>query len=161
MKNYQTINQVAIDSLRTDTRGQLDRKLDNARKKDANWLVEAIEAEQERRLSDENLNPPTIRSHLITKAKAGKICTYGDMADMLGVEWMNIRFKLPRLLGEVLDLMHDEDLPLLTALVADANSKNCGEGFFKKAKQLGHEFENDLVFQKEERRRVFDHWQNK
>jgi hypothetical protein len=50
--------------------------------------------------------------------------------------------------------------PLLTVIVTSQKGV-CGDGFFQMARRNGHKFSDQVEFQQQEQKRVFDYWKDR
>jgi hypothetical protein len=155
---YSKPDQEMLDKLSSMSPKELGDLYDNADRLSALWLKDAIILERELRLSEGHLNVQNFIKYLGQEAKNRNICRYGDLTDLLGVEWNQARRKIFRILGEVLDEVHSAGQPLLCVIVVDSQTGSCGAGFFKKARELGYEFDDEAAFEREQRQKVFDYW---
>lgn len=84
-----------------------------------------------------------VRSFLIERARntGDELISYQKLSDecKLGLDMSRIdhRAEIGRILGEISSYEHQNDRPLLSALVVRAGDNYEGDGFFKLAEELG------------------------
>lgn len=100
---------------------------------------------------------------LVTKAKAGKTVTYGEIAPMVGLDMAlaDDRNQMADILREIALHEHEAGHPLLTAVVVHAQDPcEPGPGFFKLAKELNlMQGSGQSAYFWAELQRVFEYWQ--
>lgn len=82
-----------------------------------------------------------VRSYLIDVAKKQQITHYQDLCDncKLGLDMSNPsdRNKVGAILGDILEFEHNNQRPLLSALVVHKGDQKIGYGFFEICESLG------------------------
>lgn len=141
---------------------QLKSYSNNARRHlpDAQWLLEAVSAEQINRGGTISVNPHSVRELIIEYARRGDTLTYGEIAKRFNVSWPRIRHILPKHLGAICEIEHTNARPLLSCLVVDKNTGKCGDGFFKMAGILEIVVGDRDQYLRHEQQRVFDYWKD-
>ncbi|KAF1702443.1 hypothetical protein CSC66_11170 [Pseudoxanthomonas kaohsiungensis] len=77
---------------------------------------------------------------LLELAKAKKLASYSEVAPLIGLDMAQPqdRDEIARKLGDIVFFEHDNDRPMLTALVVhQGGDNNPGEGFFSAAEKIG------------------------
>lgn len=105
-------------------------------------------------------------NELIRLARNKKLASYSEVSPLVGLS-MDIeehRDKIAELLGEIVHHEHENNRPMLTALVVHkGNDNNPGEGFFSIATELGYfdgsrEQISRLTFWANQVTNVHNHW---
>jgi len=100
---------------------------------------------------------------LMDAASRGKPVYYGELAKLMELNMMDEgdRTKLFKLLENITVYEHKEGRPLLSAIVISRANKMPGYGFFKLARRLGVQKQDNTTFFYAEVRKVFDYWRGK
>ena len=100
---------------------------------------------------------------LIQRARSKKYVSFGQLAEVLGREWNEVRFKIPGYLGELLVICKKQNWPAFSAIVVkkeDIESGNLADGTLKGlvsgAKDAGFDFGDSAEFVKEQQRLIFE-----
>lgn len=109
-----------------------------------------------------------IREYIIDLAANGKTISYQELSNecQLGLDMSSPgdRSKIAGLLGDISTYEHNNNRPLITALVVAKGTTMQGDGFYKLAEQFGFGswkiLKRDL-FDIQEIKRCFDFWKNK
>jgi hypothetical protein len=159
MPDYANPDPTLLEKLKSVSDADLAMFLENAKAKlpDARWFVDAIVTEQVNRGGFRNMTADSVREIILRYARRGECCTYKNISDELGIGWSQAHRRMPPILGQVSEMEHDCDRPLLTAIVVSQKGK-CGGGFLEMAKRAGANFTNRERFQAEEQSKVFEYW---
>jgi hypothetical protein len=112
----------------------------------------------------ENTMHQKIYAKLREVARSGRLITYGELAPLANLDLASLadRTKLANILGEISTHEHEQNRPLLSAVVVLGGESVPGEGFFKLARDLGvHTGGNpdqNLAFFVREINRVYAEW---
>jgi len=99
----------------------------------------------------------TVYEKLKKIARAKKTITYSKLGEMIGFGGHDPR--LWQILAKICRYEHQQDRPMLSAVVNIHEKNRPGKGFFKVARQLGvHQGKSDAEFFKNELCRVYDYW---
>lgn len=102
--------------------------------------------------------------HLVMVARAGRTTTYGEVAELLGLEINNPQHR-ERMIRLLLDIACNESAvgrPLLSIVVVQAEIGYPGRSFFLLARELGtNNCSDDRSFFSYELKRVHDFWQRR
>jgi len=95
-------------------------------------------------------------------ARARRLITYGEVAEVVDLDWRKNYGKCRQIFVILKRICADEvrqGCPMLGAMVVGKRSNIPGEGFFTSARKLGF-FQGDdkLAFWTGERERVYDYW---
>ena len=96
-------------------------------------------------------------------AKSGQVIHYSKIAPLAGLEMslQEDRNHIANILDEISIFEHNQNRPLLSAVVIHKEDNIPGQGFFKMARGVGLYKGNDnFLFFIEELRHVHDYWQN-
>ena len=152
---------------RADRLGMSDLALSLSHSKE--FAVASVVGESEKGnilVKGENLmdaDTKTIYEEIKEVAKNGGTVHYSEIAPLIGLD-LNSRKDLNRLI-DILDGInrseHNEERPLLTAVVVNKNTKIPGDGFFNLAKKLGlYNGGDNRKYWQAELQRVHAHWRN-
>lgn len=103
----------------------------------------------------------TVYQELKRLAKAGSTTNYSDVGYLIGLDMGSPadRNRIARILDEISREEDSQGHPLLSAIAILRERNIPGEGFFKLARSLSkQDQEDDLVFWLDEVRRVHTHW---
>lgn len=155
--------QKILDRLPNSSDQELKNYAENARRQlpDAQWLIDAVAAEQLSRGGTKNITPDSLKKILVRCASEGKIIGYAELAEEFGLKWPAPRFAMMKVVGQMCDREEDNARPMLSSLIAQKDTGRCGQGFIELAKKYGRIFLDEKKFEAEERQRVFDYWQGK
>ena len=87
--------------------------------------------------------------------------TYGEIAPMAGLDMSDPadRSQIAQILGEISTYEHEQERPMLSAVVVLHDSGLPGQGFFTLARELGvFDGHDELAFFASELERVHHHW---
>jgi len=82
----------------------------------------------------------TLYEKLLELAKAKKLASYSEVAPLIGLDMAQEkdRDEIARKLGDIVFFEHENNRPMLTALVVhQGGDNNPGEGFFSAAEKIG------------------------
>src|SRR5688572_15989829 len=111
----------------------------------------------------------TVRNELIQLARKKRTITYQELSDRckLGLVMRDSEFaraEIGRILGEISSFEHNNNRPLLSALVISKGSGEQGDGFYKLCEELGYgsfkKIKRDITFDSIQMNRCFDFWSN-
>lgn len=97
-------------------------------------------------------------------ASAQDIVYYSEIAPMVRLNMANAdhRVAMGKILEKISTHEHQQDRPMLSAIVINYEAHIPGTGFFDLARRLGkHSGNDDLRFFLRELRRVHDYWRDK
>lgn len=103
---------------------------------------------------------------LVRLARSGGLSTYSDVSPLVGLSMdeEDDRVEIAKLLREIAIYEHNEERPMLTALIVHrGNDNNPGEGFFSIAQEFGlfdgsRNQTSRLVFWANQVTQVHNHW---
>jgi hypothetical protein len=112
-----------------------------------------------------------VRQFLIELARkrTNQTITYQKLSDAcnLGLnmqEGQHIRAEIGKILGEISSYEHENDRPLLSALVLRANDDYEGDGFYKLADELGYgdwkKLKREGIFEAMQIKECIEYWSN-
>ena len=101
-----------------------------------------------------------VYAYLKKYARNQRTVTYGDIAPLADLDMQNPahREALSGILGEISQHEHENDRPMLSAIVVSKDSSMPGKGFFDLARALGVYHGDDLTFFSDELKRVYRQW---
>ncbi len=104
-----------------------------------------------------------IYQRLLNVARNQTVVTYGDIAPLANLDMaiQDDRIEIGRLLGDISIFEHQQQRPLLSAVVIHRVNNMPGHGFFNVARGLGLDTGKDeFLFFVGELRRVHDYWRD-
>lgn len=110
-----------------------------------------------------------VRTYLIEKARKKQLAYYQSLSDdcHLGLDMQNNphdRLLIGSIIGEISVFEHQNDRPLLSALVVTRGEQYQGDGFFKLAEELGFgkwdKLKKDISFEIGQINACYDFWGN-
>ena len=98
---------------------------------------------------------PILYEILCGVASTHSIVYYSDLADAVGLP----PIALGKPLGEINEREHNQERPMLSAVVLSKDFDTSSDGFFELAKSMrGYDGTNGYKFWEEELECVYDHW---
>jgi hypothetical protein len=84
---------------------------------------------------------------MTSRARVGNPITYSDLvAKITAIQLDPHDVRLAHFLGEISTEEHENDRPLITALVVHKHDLQPGKGFFESARSLGFSFSDEIKF---------------
>jgi hypothetical protein len=146
------------------TTGEIENIVENYRdhgKTDTDAYIDALRELELRR--GKGLDLQKTFDFVVAAAKAQRFVAYKDIADVNGFEWTKIHYQIGRHLYSLCEYAHRKGLPLLSAIVVNAEFIDTGEmkpesrsGLIESARMLGLLVGDEEDFVRSEQRRVFD-----
>ena len=99
---------------------------------------------------------------IISRARARRFSSYGEIAELHGADWSKVRHKMPHHLWDVVRWAHSKGLPMLSAVVVNKQHIETGKmepetlkGFISAAEQLGYMIEDPQKFLCDQQEKCF------